>query len=572
MRSLIRRDREWMLSPSPDESITQEIKSALSCNTPFAVLLARRGGNDWQRLVDPDAHDFHSPWLLTGMEAAVSRIMEGIKREERIFIHGDFDVDGLTGAAVLYLGLLPLLPRGKIKVEVGDRTRGHGLSKGFVRRAIEEDFPLVITADCGISNAAETASLHTAGVDTVITDHHLSPPVLPKAAAIINPQQPGDTYPNKDLAGVGVAYKLISGLYERLGRPTPLQLLDLVALGTIADLVPLSNQGEVENRAMVREGFSVLANGEGAPGLRVLMKKMSVNPARIDTFDVSYFIAPKLNAANRAGDPKVAFLLLTTGKLPRAEYLTEVLLDYNKDREIAQNDLLAQAERAIADGEIDPVQDGITIVAGKHWNRGIIGLTASNLVDRYQVPAIVISKGGKLSRASCRSVEGFDIVACLKDNSDLFTRYGGHPMAAGFSIPTSALPLLYQRIRRYAAAHRTELAERVERIDTNVNLSEIDQRLYTNLCSLSPYGPGNQSPRFLSRGCSFTALSLVGSRRQHLKGKVSQDGTSLPFIAFNMGRYINTFEREKGACLVFRTGFDTWQGTVQAEGIDLVTD
>lgn len=574
MRSLIRKGRDWKIAPLPDNSLIQEIQATLHCARPFAILLARRGGQNWERLIDPGLHNLHSPFGLLGVEEGVSRLVEAINNEERLFIHGDFDVDGLTGATLLYQSLFPLFPKGRIKVDVGDRGRGHGLSPEFVSRVITEGFTVVLTVDCGVSNGEEIDQLRQAGIDTIVTDHHIPPPQLPPAVAVIDPQRPGETYPNRYLAGVGVAYKLICALYERVGRPIPRQFLDLVALGTLADLVPLSEEGEVENRAMVREGFCLLSRGEGSSlGLRVLMERLSINPKKLTATDVSYVIAPKLNAANRTGDPKVAFLLLTTGVSKRAEYLTEVLLDYNRDREIAQDDLISQAEERMAEEGTDPTGDGMIILHGKYWNEGILGLVASNLADRYRVPTIVISQGDRVSRASCRSVDGFDMAACLEQHAELLLHYGGHEMAAGFSASNDVLPELRKRLLDYIAERRpAQQSDASKWIDAQTAIDQIDMRLYTNIRSLSPYGPGNPAPLLLLADCAFEGLSVVGARRQHLKGKVVQDGSLLPFIAFRMGRYLNTFEEARGASLVFRAGFDNWQGSVQLEVVDLVGD
>lgn len=572
MKSLTRQGREWEIAPSPNVTLVEEIRLSLGCAHPFAVLLARRGGKTWQRLIQPDLCNLHSPFELRGMNEGITRLVRAIEKNETVFIHGDFDVDGLSGAAVLYQGLLPLVPKGTIKVEVGDRHRGHGLSSEFVHRAIDENFSLIITADCGTSNVNEIALLNEAGIDTIITDHHLVSLPPPKATALINPHRPGETYPNPHLAGVGVTYKLICALYEHLGHPPPHHLLDLVALGTIADLVPLAENGEIENYIMVREAFSLIARGEGSSlGLRVLLERLSIDPKRITTSDIGYLIAPKLNAANRAGDPKVAFLLLTTAKLQRAEYLTEILLDYNRDREIAQGDLVSQAEEQLAENRIDPEEDGVVILTGKYWNEGILGLVASHFADRYRVPTVIISQGDHTSRASCRSVAGFDIMACLEAHADLLLHYGGHHMAAGFSVANEYLPELRKRLLNYVA-HQGPTCPRLATasIDSEITSGEIDVRFYNDIRSLAPYGPGNPAPLFLLRNCSLEEIALVGTQQQHLKGKVVQDGLSLPFIAFRMGRYSDLFETVENAALVFRAGFDDWRRSVQLEIVDLV--
>ena len=572
MKSLIRGGRRWEIAPPPEENIVDKIVTSLSCARPFAIILARRGGERWRDLIDPDIDRFHSPFLLSGMNEAVARIIQAIDKKEMVYIHGDFDADGLTGAAVLYEGLRGVFPGGgRIKVDVGDRENGHGLSKKFVQRAITESFNLVITVDCGISNAREVKMLADAGIDTIVTDHHLPAEEIPPAVAVIDAHQQGDSYPNRHLAGVGVAFKLICALYERLGRPVPYELLDLVALGTIADLVPLAEGPEIENRALVRKGFSLIMQGKGSSlGLQVLANRLSINVKRISARDIGYFIAPKLNAANRAGDPKVAFLLLTTRDKKRAEYLTEILLDYNKDREIAQHDLIAQAEQQLAASGANPRDDGIVVLSGENWNEGILGLAASSLAERYHVPAIVISEGSRVSRASCRSVEGFDMSECLSAHSDLLLRYGGHKMAAGFSLENDRLPQLRERLREYIAQQPVRAQVTSELIDAQVGAREVDIRFYTNLRSLSPYGPGNPSPILLMCDSVFEKMTFVGAGRQHLKGKLIQNGVSLPFIAFRMANHIDLFENGPVG-VVFRAGFDDWRGSVQASVIDLVS-
>ena len=574
MRSILRRGRNWEVASLPSESLVSSIRKSLSCSVPFAVLLARRGGPDWSALLDPSLPSLHSPFLLTGMTEAVDRLQQAIARSESLFIHGDFDADGLTGAAVLYRGIRPLLPKNSVKVEVGDRKRGHGLSRPFVLRAIEEAFSLVITVDCGIGNEEEIKQLKQAGIDTIITDHHLPGAGVPDAVAIVDPHQPGDTYPNKHLAGVGVAFKLVCGLYERLGTPMPTQLLDLVALGTIADLVPLSDNGESENRAFVREAFSLISKGQGSSlGLRALLENLSVNSKQINAMDIGYLVAPKLNAANRAGDPKVAFLLLITEAADQAEYLAEILIDYNKDREIAQSDMIAQAEGQIRERGIDPRKDGMVFLAGEYWNEGILGLVASNLTDRFGVPAIVMSRGDRVSRGSCRSVGSFDMSACLQAHQDLLLQFGGHRMAAGFSVANENLAELEDRMALYVRDRRPDMEiHGATTIDARLRLQDVDLRFFTNLTSLGPYGPGNREPSFLIEDCTFADLTLVGNRRQHLKGRVSQNGHSVPFIAFRLAKYLEEFERANGTSLVCQVGFDDWRSDVQIQGLDLAVD
>ncbi len=572
MRSLLRDRREWRLAPAPEAHLVEVIQTSLGCSRAIAVLLARRGGAAWDTLLDPVGERFHSPRDLPDMDRAVDRLVGAIQKGERVFVHGDFDVDGLTGAAVLYRALKPLLPPNSVKVEVSDRAAGHGLSRPFVLRAIDEGFSLVVTADCGIASCAEIAELRAAGIEAVVTDHHLPVGDLPIAVAVVDPHRGDHRYPNVHLAGVGVAYKLACALYERLEKPAPSPLLDLVALGTIADLVPLCADGDNENQRLIREAFRLLSAGQGSSlGLRTLMAKLSINPKKLTTTDFGYLVAPKLNAANRAGDPKVAFLLLITEAADQAEYLAEILLDYNRDREIAQNDLIAQAETMIRDEGMDPQEDGIIFLVGKYWNEGILGLVASNLAERYRVPTFILSRGDRVSRGSCRSVGDFDVSAALEAVGGSLLQYGGHKMAAGFSVSNEALPDLEERLTEHVTEHRSSIAAfHPEEIDAEVELADVDLRFYTNLASLAPYGPGNPPPRFLLRDCLFDGLSLVGNHRQHLRGRVVQNGVALPFIAFRLGRHLGTFETAGKLDLVCQIGFDDWRNDIQVQGVDLV--
>ncbi len=545
---------------------------SLGCSRVIAVLLAQRGGAAWDTLLEPTAQRFHPASALPDIDKAIGRLVLAISRGERVFIHGDFDVDGLTGAAVLYRTLRPLLPPNSVKVEVSDRAAGHGLSRPFVLRAIDEGFSLVITADCGIASHDEIAELQAAGIDTLVTDHHLPVGDLPPAVAVVDPHRTDHAYPNPHLAGVGVAYKLACALHDHLGKPAPAPLLDLVALGTIADLVPLCAEGDNENQRLIREGFHLMASNQGSSlGLRTLLSKLSINPKKLTTTDFGYLVAPKLNAANRAGDPKVAFLLLITEAADQAEYLAEILLDYNRDREIAQNDLIAQAETMIREEGMDPREDGLLFLVGKYWNEGILGLVASNLAERYRVPTFVLSRGDRVSRGSCRSAGDFDVSAALESVRALLLQYGGHKMAAGFSVANESLPDLEERLSEHAAEHRGSIAAfHPEEIDTEVALTDVDFRFYTNLASLAPYGPGNPPPRFLLRDCLFDGLSLVGNHRQHLKGRVVQAGVALPFIAFRLGKHLEALESARQLDLVCQIGFDDWRNDIQIQGIDLV--
>ncbi len=572
MKSILFAGREWSLATQPAVTLLDEISKELACTPISAILLAQRGGLKWRKIINPDRQAFHSPFLFTQMERAVSRLINAIDRQEKIFIHGDFDADGLTGAAVLYRGLLPLFPTGRIKVEVGDRTSGHGLSRAFIHRVIEEEFNLVITVDCGITDCEQISYLRERGIDTIITDHHLPLDKLPPAIAIIDPHLPEETYPNSSLAGVGVVYKLICGLYERIGRPIPYHFLDLVCIGTIADLVPLATDSEIENRAIVNEGLTLLKQEQGSSyGIRVLMEKLQLKPEQLQTDDIGYQIAPKINAANRAGDPKVAFLLLTTAQQAQAQYLTEVLIDYNDDRTINQQDITYQAKEILTEEHINPQQDGIVIVGGKYWNEGIIGLVASHLVEEYGVPAIVFSYGDRISRASCRSIDGFNIATCLQSCSKMLIHYGGHAMAAGLSLSNEHLAEFITCVHSYLQNYTGPAVREILKIDALIDAHAVNSHTYNDLALLSPFGKGNPTPIFLLPGVLFDELHLVGNGGHHLKGKIMQADITRPFIAFRCGGYIDLLEKTTDAGVICSLEFDSWHNDIQLQLFDVVS-
>lgn len=504
------------------------------------------------------------PWAFSAMEQAVARLLLAREQGEPVFLHGDFDVDGLTGTALLYLGLRKAGFQG-LKVELEDRERGHGLNREVVERVIREGFKVLITIDCGTSDPDLIAELEARGVNVIVTDHHQPLKRLPPSTAFLNPRA-DPNYPNRALAGVGVAYQLLRGLFERLGPAEEAEsFLDLVMLGTVADLVPLVADGQGENKALVARGLELLAAGEGRLGLRTLIEKVGLDPARLTAGEVGYIVAPKLNAANRVGDPRVAFLLLTTESRSRAEYLAEILLDYNRDRQVAQEDLLFQAEELIRGGAADPKRDKIIILEGAYWNPGIIGLVASDLVERYYCPAILISRGERESRASGRSIPEFDLIASLERFSHLLLRHGGHQLAAGFSIENRNIPPLKEGLAAYAREQLAGLAGPTSRLDAVLEPEEIGLGLYEEVQRLAPFGMGNPEPRFLLPCVRLSSIELVGSGGDHLRCRLRVGEREFEAIGFGMGALAPRLWELGEVGVIFKLGRDAWLGQVKVQ-------
>lgn len=562
--------RCWRLRTCSAERAA-ELARELSCSTPLARVLAARAPQSPRELLDQTG-DLPSPWGLLGLNKAVTRLALAIERREKIFIHGDFDVDGITSTALLYRGLQKLGAK-EIKVDLSDRERGHGLSEAVVQRLISENFSVLITADCGISDVEPVQILQARQIDTIITDHHHPPAELPPAYAIVNPKQPGCPYAYKDLAAVGVAFQLLRGLYEHCGQSACEEFLDLVLLGTIGDLVPLVRNGQAENRRLVSSGLRQIATSQGSSlGLRVLIKKLSLDFNKLSPSDLSYIIVPKLNAANRVGDPRVAFLLLTTQDPQRADFLADTLLAYNQDRQIAQDDLLYQAEELL---RLEPgwQDERLILLAGRYWNPGLLGLVASDLAEKHQRPTIMLALGDEISRASCRSIPDFDMMAALQEHRDLLERYGGHAMAAGFSIRNENIAILKERLSRYARGVLSERASPVSAAETELLPEELTLEIYNDLQRLAPFGMGHPTPRFLLRNARLKQWRTVGSNGHHLKCLIEAGGRTIGAIGFSLGEHAPLLERRETIDLIFKLGCDTWSGRtqVQLEIEDIVT-
>lgn len=565
MQSLLDQKR-WVLKPAPDLSLTRP--KGVS-DVVAGLILSRSNG-------EPECflkrRPFYDPQLLSGVDRAVARLRQALKRDESVFIHGDFDVDGMTSTALMYKGL-KRIGISRIKVEIEDRQRGHGLNDQVVQRLIREKFNLLVTTDCGISDVGPIEKLNRHGIDTIVTDHHQPPLTLPDAVALINPKLPGCPYPNKELAGVGVAFQLLRALYQALGRPEAEadQFLDLVMLGTVADLVPLVRDGEVENHELVRGGLERLARGQGNLGLRTLMEMLGLDPRQPSVGQISFVAAPHLNAANRVGDPRVALLLLTTQKPKLAEYLSEILIAYNQDRKRSQSALSEHVERAIDQGRIDLSSERLIWLNGQHWNPGILGLVASYVVDHYGLPVVLVSSDGVMSRASARSVSGFNMIECLQSCEDVFLRFGGHAMAAGFTIKTRKLSEARRRLLAYARSHHKAGVDIVHEIDTALKPEQINLQLHHELQQLAPFGVGNPTPKFLLPRVSLEALKTVGEGR-HLKCMARVNGCAFETIGFSMGDYLESLMYFDEVGLVFKVGRNDWLGEskVQLELADVV--
>ncbi len=453
--------------------------------------------------LNKDFDDILPPDRLPGAREAAERIARAIRRGETIFIHGDYDTDGVTGLALLYRNL-KRLGAARIVPYIPNRfSEGYGLSEEGVRRAKDEGASLIITVDCGITALEEARLARELGLDLVITDHHETLPELPEATALVNPRL-GD-YPFRDLAGVGVAFKVMLLLHELLeADPRPLLWdLDLVALGTVADVAPLVG----ENRILVEYGLKILSKTLKA-GLKALKHVARLRGSEITPWHVSFILAPRLNAAGRLTSAYKAFELLITQSGAEALRLAKFLEQENLRRQTIERKILSEAQSIVAQQ-----QDRWFVVAhNKGWHEGVIGIVASRLVELTSRPVALISVGEEVSRGSARSIPAFHIQEALEEVSDLFLDFGGHPMAAGFSLKTERIPEFSERIEEVA---REKLAEvdlmPALEVDAELKLEELGIKFYKDYRRLFPIGFGNSHPVFVARGLTVRKAERNGS-------------------------------------------------------------
>ncbi|CUH94117.1 hypothetical protein P22_0179 [Propionispora sp. 2/2-37] len=552
--------KRWRLATVPEE-LQQELSAEFKISPVTAQVLINRG------LTDKEAvrrflygEEIYNPYLLKDMDRAVERIHLALSRQEKITIFGDYDVDGITASALVYKFLSRL--GGRVAYYIPQRlSEGYGLNCAALDYLQENGTGLIITVDCGISAETEVGYINKK-IDVIITDHHQPPEKLPAAYAIVNPKQPGCSYPDKNLAGVGVAYKLCQALCRHVCfDEKELDGLDLVALGTIADIVPLLN----ENRVLVKQGLNVLVDRNNI-GLRVLMQECGLPVGPIDSDKIAFIVAPRLNAAGRVGRADVAVELLITTDEVRARELAGFLENENQSRKNIEKDILAEAEKFV-----QSCSDPVLVLSG-NWHPGVIGIVASRLVDTYYCPVVMISVQNGTGKASCRSIAAFDMYQALQKCSDLLTHFGGHAQAAGFGIDPSNIEKFRQRLNDIARQALSEEDYQKElAIDAWTTVKEVDFALLEELKCLAPYGAGNPVPLLACRDVKVADVRTVGQKGEHLKMQVRESAFFGDVIAWQMGDLALRFVPGNRVDIVFSPEINEWNGhrKIQLRALDI---
>ena len=544
------------------------LQDALKIHPILCELLVQRGISDFdaaKQFFRPSLDHLHDPWLMKDMRKAVDRINEALKANQKILVFGDYDVDGTTSVATLYQFLKQL--SNNIDYYIPHRYKeGYGISKIGIDFAKENGFDLIISVDCGIKSTDLITYAKSLGMDFIICDHHLPDEILPPAVAILNAKQIDCTYPYKELCGCGVVFKLITALAQVHQMPAEsyLQYLDLVATAIAADIVPITD----ENRTLAFFGVQKV-NDNPSPGLKALMElAKQTGPMRIT--NLVFAVAPRINAAGRMDDAKKAVQLFIESDYEKALAFGSILQQDNLDRREADTTI---TEEALAQIEEDPLHDSkkSSVVFQPHWHKGVVGIVASRLIEKYYKPTIVLTQSGDVIAGSARSVNGFNLYEALHACRAHLLGYGGHFAAAGMTMSVDALEGFKIAFEEAVASRITEdqLTPEIT-INATLALDDIGLQFYNIIAQMEPFGPDNMRPLFIAKGVYDTGYTKL-VKEQHISFNVTQGKSNVRGIGYNMPEHMKIIKSGKPFDLVFQLQLNEWQGnqSVQMQVIDL---
>ncbi|MGA7837250.1 MAG: single-stranded-DNA-specific exonuclease RecJ [Ignavibacteriaceae bacterium] len=529
-------EKRWKIKEITDEFSVTSLADSLNIPEVLAKLLILRDIKNFAQskfFFRPEIDSIHDPFLMNGMEEATTRVIQALTENQPICVYGDYDVDGTCSTALLYLFLKEL--GANVEFYIPKRlTEGYGLSKSGIDYAKSKNISLLISVDCGITAVEETEYANELGIDLIICDHHQPKDELPKAYAVLDPLKPGCDYPFKYLSGAGVAFKLAQGVSERIGkRELPLYYLDLVALAGAADIVSLTD----ENRVLVREGLNLI-NTNPRPGIAALIEISGLKPGNLNSGQIVFTVAPRINAAGRLGDAERAVELFITKSKTEAKDLAKILESENIERRKIDEDTLAEALNII-ENSLNLDVDIPIILHQDNWHPGVIGIVASRLVEKYYRPTIMLTTVDGVAKGSARSIANFNIYEALEKCEDLLIHFGGHKAAAGLAVEIDKLGAFREKFNKIVKETMTTDDLRPEiSIDSHLKFSDITPKFLRIIDQFSPFGPGNMRPVFLSEDVQLAGNPrIVG--KNHLLVSLRQPGSEKIFdaIGFNMGDY-----------------------------------
>jgi single-stranded-DNA-specific exonuclease len=517
----------WELSEQGDAQLVDDVAGQLKVKRVLAQLLVQRGVDSPEKVKSffhSSLQDQHDPFLMDGMETAVNRAFKALERNERILIYGDYDVDGTTGAALLYMFFRKL--GADVDFYLPDRLKeGYGISATGIEFAEKNGFTLLVSVDCGVSANKEISFASSKGIETIVCDHH-EVEVCPAAIAVLDPIKPGCNYPFKFLSGCGVAYKFAKAVSTKLGKPdSPDEYVDLVAIAAAADVVPLVG----ENRILVKAGFDLIASRPRA-GIKALFQSSHVDHTRLTTGQVSFNIAPRINAVGRLGDAKRAVELLITDNQDVAEEFAQVLEEENAHRKVLDEHTFNEAK----DMASAMTSSNSLVLHKDSWHPGVLGIVASRIVEVYYKPTLMLATVDGVVRGSARSVVGYDVFGAIRECSGLLLQFGGHKFAAGLALAPENLKKFTEMFEQVVSRTITEeMKIPVISIDADLDLTELNGEFMKTLKMFEPFGPHNTKPTFRTLDVHLTDSRIVGN--SHLKMKLRSGGMTFEAIKFKNG-------------------------------------
>ena len=522
-------NKKWQIYEIDVDKV-EELKEKYKLNDLLATILVNRGITSKEKIrqfLEPTRQDFYNPYLMKDMEIAVERIVKAIENQEKVIIYGDYDVDGITSTTVLkkFLKDLGL----EVSYYIPNRlNEGYGLNNTAIEKIVNEGYSLMITVDCGISAIEEIDYANSLGLETIVTDHHEPGEVLPKALAVVDNKRKDSTYPFRDLAGVGVAFKLCQaiGMKLELKEETYLKYLDIVCVGTISDIVPLVD----ENRVITKLGLLLVKQTKNM-GLRSIIN--SSGYSKVDSNTISFGVAPRINACGRMGKAEEALELLLSTDIYKVNELTKKLNEHNKERQEIEKNIYESAVEKIEKNHLD--ENRTIVVGGEDWHHGVIGIVSSKITDMYFKPSILLSfEENGTGKGSGRSIPGFDLHQALTKCQDTLKKFGGHSMAVGVTIKKENLEKFRKEFEKVAEEEKIEDIVPILNVDAKIELNSVDKDVIESLKALEPFGEANKMPIFAFKNLRIDSIRAL-SEGKHLKLTLKEDNRIINAIGFNMG-------------------------------------
>ncbi len=535
-------EAKWNIANPADQEKVGALALALGIDRVLAELLVQRGIDTFEQaraFFRPNLQDLHDPFLMKDMAAAVERLHKAISSGEKILVYGDYDVDGTTAVSLVYSFIKRYTQN--VDFYIPDRyDEGYGLSVKGIETAEKGGYTLIITLDCGIKAIEKVRLAGEKGIDVIICDHHLPEDELPAAVAVLDPKRTDDNYPYDDLCGCGVGFKLVQGYAQKYEIPfdTLIPLLDLCVVSIASDLVFMTG----ENRILAHFGLKRL-NEDPRKGLLALISLSNLEPGHVGIDDIVFKIGPRINAAGRMETGRLAVELLTATDTGRATMIGERINNNNNDRKNIDREITAEALEMVESGKA-LASENVTVVYNPAWNKGVVGIVASRLVEAFYKPTVVLTKSNGFVTGSARSVSGFDLYSAIENCADLLENFGGHVYAAGLTMKEENLPEFARRMDEFVKGKITgEMLTPVVDIDARLDFSQITPKFFRILKQFQPFGPGNNNPVFVTENVYDSGNGRkVGAGGVHLKLDLMQENQpyhQIPSIGFNMSEYFD---------------------------------